>query len=161
VSIRDSLFFFFCAFCAFSRLFFPVNPQKHKALAYGTFRLALGIAELMHGLVRLPILAGFAGNMAKQFEGTILPGWFVYSFGCVLPFLETAIGLSLIFGFFTRWTLAGASLVMSVLLFGTCLRSDWNTVGLQMIYVLAFFLALFFLEHNHYSLDRVMRREEA
>jgi thiosulfate dehydrogenase [quinone] large subunit len=138
-----------------------VNPQSHKALAYGTFRFALGIAELMHGLVRLPILAGFAGNMAKQFEGTILPGWFVYSFGCVLPFLETAIGLSLIFGFFTRWTLAGASLLMSVLLFGTCLRSDWNTVGLQMIYVLAFFLALFFLEYNHYSLDRVLGSEQA
>jgi thiosulfate dehydrogenase (quinone) large subunit len=152
-------------FLRFLRLFaaicFPVNPQSHKALAYGTFRFALGIAELMHGLVRVPILAGFAGNMAKQFEGTILPGWFVYSFGCVLPFLETAIGLSLIFGFFTRWTLAGASLVMSVLLFGTCLRSDWNTVGLQMIYVLAFFLALFFLEHNHYSIDRFMRLEEA
>jgi thiosulfate dehydrogenase (quinone) large subunit len=138
-----------------------VNPQAHKALAYGTFRFALGIAELMHGLVRLPILAGFAANMAKQFEGTILPGWFVYSFGCVLPFLEALIGLSLIFGFFTRGTLVAGSLLMSSLLFGTCLRSDWTTAGLQMIYVLAFFLALFFLEHNHYSLDRVLRLERA
>jgi thiosulfate dehydrogenase [quinone] large subunit len=138
-----------------------VNPQTHKALAHGTFRFALGIAELMHGLVRLPILAGFAANMAKQFEGTILPGWCVYAFGCVLPFLEGLIGLSLILGFFTRWTLAGGSLLMSSLMFGTCLRSDWNTVGLQMIYVLAFFLALFFLEHSRYSIDRVVHRDEA
>jgi thiosulfate dehydrogenase (quinone) large subunit len=159
--LREIFFFFFAFFVHFRGYFFPVNPQKHKALAYGAFRFALGIVELMHGLVRLPILAGFAANMAKQFEGTILPGWFVFAFGCVLPFLETAIGLSLIFGFFTRWTLAGASLVLSVLLFGTCLRSDWNTVGLQMIYVLAFFLALFFLEHNHYSIDRFMRRDAA
>ncbi|HEX3444535.1 MAG TPA: DoxX family protein [Chthoniobacterales bacterium] len=138
-----------------------VNLQNHKALAYGTFRFALGVVELMHGLVRLPMLAGFAAGMAKQFEGTILPGWFVYSFGCVLPFLEGLIGLALILGVFTRWTLAGASLLMSILIFGTCLRSDWNIVGLQMIYVLAFFIALFLLEHNDYSVDRLVRREEA
>ena len=137
-----------------------MNPHSHKALAYGTFRFALGIVELMHGLVRLPILMGFAANMAKQFEGTILPGWFVYSFGAVLPFLETLIGLSLIFGFLTRWTLAAASLLVSILLFGTCLRSDWTTVGLQMIYLLAFFLVLFFLEHNRYSADHLLRRKE-
>ncbi|MBV8097585.1 MAG: DoxX family protein [Verrucomicrobia bacterium] len=138
-----------------------MNPQNHKALAYGTFRLALGVVELMHGLVRLPALAGFAAGMAKQFQGTILPGWFVYSFGSILPFLEGLIGLALILGIFTRWTLAAASLLMSILIFGTCLRSDWNIVGLQVIYVIAFFIALFLLEHNHYSVDRIIRREQA
>jgi thiosulfate dehydrogenase (quinone) large subunit len=137
-----------------------VNSQNHKALAYGTFRFALGIVEFMHGLVRLPGLAGFATGMVKQFQGTIMPGWFVYSFGSVLPFLEALIGLALILGVFTRWTLTAASLLMSILIFGTCLRSDWATVGLQMIYVIAFFIALFFLEHNRYSIDRVIRREE-
>ena len=138
-----------------------VNPQNHKALAYGTFRFALGVVELMHGLVRLPVLAGFAAGMAKQFEGTILPGWFVYSFGFALPFLEGLIGLDLILGIFTQWTLAAASLLMSILIFGTCLRSDWNIVGLQMIYAIAFFIALFFLEYNRYSVDRMVRGEEA
>jgi thiosulfate dehydrogenase (quinone) large subunit len=147
--------------CLFAAIFSSVNPQNHKALAYGTFRLALGVVELMHGLVRLPILAGFAAGMAKQFEGTIMPGWFVYSFGCVLPFLEGLIGLALILGVFTQWTLAGASLLMSILIFGTSVRSDWNIVGLQMIYAIAFFIALFFLEHNHYSVDRIIRREQA
>ena len=142
----------FCVFCAFLRLFvFSVNPQNHKALAYGTFRFALGIVELMHGLVRLPMLAGFAVGMAKQFQGTILPGWSVYGFGLVLPFLEGLIGLALILGVFTRWALAAASLLMSALIFGTCLRSDWTTVSIQMIYVIAFFIALFRLEHNHSS----------
>lgn len=115
----------------------------------------------MHGLVRLPGLAGFAGGMVKQFQGTILPVWFVYSFGCVLPFIEGLIGLALILGLFTRWTLAGASLVMSILIFGSSLRSDWTIVGLQMIYILAFFVALFLLEHNDYSVDRMVRREKA
>jgi thiosulfate dehydrogenase (quinone) large subunit len=149
-------------FCAFLRLFvFSVNPQNHKSLAYGTFRFALGVVELMHGLVRLPVLAGFATGMVKQFEGTIMPGWFVYSFGSVLPFLEALIGLGLILGVFTRWTLVAASLLMSLLIFGTSLRSDWATVSIQMIYVIAFFIALFFLEHNRYSVDRIIRREEA
>ena len=138
-----------------------MNPQNHKALAYGTFRFALGVVELMHGLVRLPVLAGFAAGMAKQFEGTILPSWSVYSFGCVLPFIEGLIGLALILGVFTRWALAAASLLMSALIFGTCLRSDWTTISIQMIYVIAFFIALFFLEHNHWSVDRVVRGEEA
>jgi thiosulfate dehydrogenase (quinone) large subunit len=153
-------FLFFCAFCAFLRLFFFVNSQTHKALAYGTFRLALGMVELMHGLARLPILAGFAGGMVKQFQGTILPGWFVYGFGSVLPFLEGLIGLALLLGVFTRWALVAASLLMSILIFGTSLRSDWSIVGIQMIYVIAFFVALFFLEHNEYSVDRVLRREK-
>jgi thiosulfate dehydrogenase (quinone) large subunit len=138
-----------------------VNPQNHKALAYVTFRLPLGIVELMHGLVRLPVLAAFAAGMEKQFQGTILPGWFVYSFGSVLPFLEGLIGLALILGVFTRWTLVTASLLMSILIFGTSLRSDWGIVGVQMIYAIAFFIALFFLEHNQYSVDRLARRDQA
>ena len=75
-----------------------LEGQSDKALAYVTFRLSLGIGELMHGLVRLPILATFAADMAKGFEGTILPGWFVYAFGLALPFLEVLIGISLILG---------------------------------------------------------------
>ena len=67
-----------------------LEVQSDKALAYVTFRLSLGIGELMHGLVRLPIMATFAADMAKGFEGTILPGWFVYAFGLVLPSLEGA-----------------------------------------------------------------------
>ena len=138
-----------------------MNPQTHKALAYGTFRLALGIVELMHCLVRLPTLAGFAANMTKQFQGTILPGWFVYGFGSVLPFLEGLIGLALILGLFTPWALVAASLLMSILIFGTSLHSDWAIVGLQMTYVLAFFIALFLHEHNRYSVDHLLRRKKA
>jgi len=134
-----------------------LEGQSHKALAYGTLRLSLGIGELMHGLVRLPILATFAADMSKGFEGTILPDWFVYAFGLVLPFLEALIGISLILGLLTKWALLAGSVVMSILIFGTCLRSDWATVGVQMIYVIAYFLAFLFLEYNQYSLDRISR----
>ena len=134
-----------------------LKGQSDKALAYGTFRLTLGITELMHGLVRLPILATFATGTAKAFEGTILPGWFVYAFGLVLPFLEALIGISLILGLLTKWALLAGSLLMPILIFGTCLRQDWATVGVQMIYVIAYFLAFLFLEYNQYSFDRISR----
>ena len=134
-----------------------LEGQSDKALAYGTFRLSLGIAELMHGLVRLLVLATFASDMAKSFEGTILPSWFVYAFGLVLPILEAMIGILLFLGLLTKWVLLAGSLLMSILIFGTCLRSDWATVGVQMIYVIAYFLAFLFLEYNQYSVDRICR----
>ena len=130
--------------------------QSDKAFAYATLRFSLGVSELMHGLVRLPILAGFAAGMAKSFQGTILPGWFVYAFGLAVPCLEALIGITLILGLLTRWALLVGSLLMSTLIFGTCLRSDWATVGVQMIYVIAYFLTFLFLEYNQYSLDRIL-----
>ena len=130
--------------------------DSDKALAHGSFRLALGVNELMHGLVRLPTLLAFAASTAKSFEKTVLPGWFVYAFSLTIPFLETLIGLTLILGLLTRWALLTGSLLMSVLIFGTALRSDWAIVGLQMIYVIAYFLAFLYLEHNRYSLDRIL-----
>ena len=111
----------------------------------------------MHGLVRLPIMATFAADMAKGFGGTILPGSFVSAFGLVLPSLEALIGILLVVGLLTKWALFAGSLLMSILIFGTCLRSDWATVGVQMIYVMAYFLAFLFLEYNQYSLDRIRR----
>ena len=109
----------------------------------------------MHGLVRVPILIQFAANTARNFEGTILPGWFVYGFGLVLPFVEALLGITLVLALLTRWALLTASLLMGILIFGTALRSDWATVGLQMIYVVAYFLALLFVEYNRYSLDQI------
>jgi hypothetical protein len=41
--------------------------------------------------------------------------------------------------------------------FWNLLRSDWATVGVQMIYVIAYFLAFYFFEYNQYSLDRISR----
>jgi thiosulfate dehydrogenase [quinone] large subunit len=146
-----------CKYRGSLRLRKPVNAQveSDKTLAYGTFRLSLGINELMHGLVRLPILTAFAENTAKSFEGTVLPGWFVYAFGLMLPCMEALLGIALILGLLTRWALLTASLLMSVLIFGTALRADWATVGVQMVYVIAYFLAFLFLEYNRYSLDRI------
>jgi thiosulfate dehydrogenase (quinone) large subunit len=128
---------------------------RDRWMAYGIFRLALGINILIHGAGRI-FGAGpgaFASKTAATFASTVLPMWAVYGFLLVLPFLEAALGLLLTLGLFTRWTLVAGGSLMIVLIFGTAMRSDWTTVGVQMVYSIAYFLLLFFHRYNVLALD--------
>jgi thiosulfate dehydrogenase (quinone) large subunit len=128
-------------------------------LAYGLLRLTLGVNMLLHGLVR--ILGGvevFAAGMTRQFAETMLPAALVQTFGTVLPFIELAIGVLLVFGAFTRATLVAGGALMIALVFGTALRSDWGTVGGQMLYALIFAVLLALVHADAYSVDALRRR---
>jgi len=63
----------------------------------------------------------------------------------VLPPVETALGLLLLLGLFTRFALIAGALVMMALVFGTNLAQDWNVAGLQLIYC---FLYYYLLAHR-------------
>ena len=127
------------------------------ALAYGIFRLTLGINILIHGAIRLAAGAQkFASSTSSQFTNTPLPGPLVHLFLAVLPFAEASLGALLVIGLWTRWTLVLGSLLMTALVFGTCLRGDWNTAGLQMIYVIAYYLLLANRHHNRFSVDSLI-----
>ena len=108
--------------------------QLDRRLAYGILRLTLGVNMLMHGVVRVPNLTGFAEAIVSSFAGTPLPPLSVRLFALSLPFVEAGIGFLLVLGLFTRWALVAGGLMMTALVFGTALRSDWETVGIQMIY---------------------------
>jgi len=47
---------------------------------------------------------------------------------------------------------------MTALVFGTALRSDWSTVGMQMIYAITYYLLLTNLINDYFSLDNLLRR---
>ena len=80
-------------------------------------------------------------------------------FGAVLPPVETALGLLLLLGLFTRFALIAGGLVMAALVFGTNLAQDWNVAGLQLIYCfLYYYLLAHRREMNLWSLDGWMRR---
>jgi len=49
-------------------------------------------------------------------------------------------------------------LLMTALVFGTALRSDWSTVGMQMIYAITYYLLLTNLINDYFSLDNLLRR---
>jgi thiosulfate dehydrogenase [quinone] large subunit len=127
------------------------------------FRLALGTNFLFHGLARMlgGGVEGFASGTTKAFTGTVLPPGLVHAFLTVLPYVELILGVLILLGLFTRWALAAANLLMAVLMFGTSMRSDWVTVSIQMIYVIALYLALANLDDNCCSLDKLLHKGKA
>jgi thiosulfate dehydrogenase [quinone] large subunit len=127
------------------------------------FRLALGTNFLFHGLARIlgGGVGGFASGTTKAFTGTLLPPGVVHVFLSVLPYVELILGVLILLGLFTRWALAAGGLLMAVLMFGTSMRSDWVTVSIQMIYVIALYLALANLDDNCCALDRLLCKSKA
>jgi thiosulfate dehydrogenase [quinone] large subunit len=131
-------------------------------IAYAILRLSFGVNITLHGISRL--LAGPSGFLAylnHYFEhAPLVPKSFLPVFGVVLPPVETALGLLLLLGLFTRFALIAGALVMTALVLGTNLAQDWNVAGLQLIYCfLYYYLLAHRREKNLWSLDRWMRRK--
>ncbi len=131
-----------------------------RQLAYAVFRLTLGINILVHGAGRIfgPGAEAFATTTAAEFSKTALPSGMVHAFLFVVPFAELVLGVLTTFGLFTRWALALGGLLIAALVFGTAMRSDWTTVGVQMIYAITYYLLLVYRADNCFSLDALLQR---
>ena len=127
-------------------------------LAYTILRFTLGVNLLIHGVVRLPALGAFADGLVKLFAETPLPAFLVRPFAIGLTIEETATGLLLIAGLWTRWALVIGGLAIAALVFGTALRSDWNTVGIQMLYAAIYAALLATREYDAYSADAFFKK---
>jgi thiosulfate dehydrogenase [quinone] large subunit len=93
-----------------------------------------------------------------MFQKTPLPSWSVYGFGYLLPVLEAIVGALVLFGFQTRRALILGAALMLVLTFGSALRQDWPTAGIQLTYSLAYCVLVAGAQMNGYSLDHIMHR---
>jgi thiosulfate dehydrogenase (quinone) large subunit len=114
----------------------------------------LGLNICLHGVVRWAAgLRNFAQSLLPMFQKTPLPAWSVYSFGYVLPIVLALVGASVLFGFQTKRALISGSILMLVLTFGSTLRQDWPTVGIQLMYSLVYSLLLAGTPVNCYSID--------
>ncbi|QQL48824.1 DoxX family protein [Mucilaginibacter ginkgonis] len=121
--------------------------SKFKAIHL--FRIGLGVDMFMHGLVRIPKLEAFVAKSSKPFAETILPNAFVSGFLHVLPFLEAITGILILLG--GRLSRVGyilGGLIVSALIFGTTLHEDWNLAGQQLIYIIAFAMAVWLFDHD-------------
>jgi thiosulfate dehydrogenase (quinone) large subunit len=127
-------------------------------LAYLVLRLSLGLNIFMHGLVRMPRLNGFADGMVKQFGNTVLPAVVVRPFALVLVFVEAIVGLLVLLGLWTREALVVGATVMAALIFGTALRSEWETVAIQLTYAAIYAALIAARSYNAYSVDALLRR---
>jgi thiosulfate dehydrogenase [quinone] large subunit len=134
------------------------SPTLDRDLAYAVFRLTLGINILVHGAGRIfgPGAEAFATTTAAEFTKTAVPMGLVHAFLIALPFAELVLGVLTTLGLFTRWALTLGGLMMTALVFGTAMRSDWNTVGVQMIYAITYYLLLMNRADNRFSVDALV-----
>jgi thiosulfate dehydrogenase (quinone) large subunit len=129
-----------------------------KQLAYLVLRLALGVNMFIHGAGRLGgNYEKFVAETVSQFTNSPMPASSVSIFAHTIPFLETTIGALLVLGFATRFVSVIGGLTMVSLIFGMGILQKWDIVGIQMIYVLYYFLLLFLIEWNRYSVDGWLR----
>ena len=131
-----------------------------RALGCLLLRMTLGLNIALHGLTRtvLGSLSGFVNNTLTQFQKTPLPEWQVRAFATAIPFLEIAIGVMLLLGLATRWTLTAGALLMAGLVFGTALRSDWTLLELQMFYCFLYFMLFMVQRYDVYSVKTLARK---
>ncbi len=136
-----------------------MTESLDRQLAYLVFRLTLGINILIHGAGRIfgPGAEAFAATTGTEFSKTALPAGMVHAFLIVVPFAEVVLGTLTMLGLFTRWALTLGGLLITVLVFGTAMRSDWTTVGVQMIYAITYYLLLVNRSENRFSLDALFR----
>ena len=135
------------------------NVSSRKAsdivIAYTILRLSFGANILLHGLSRLLNgRAAFLAYLTHYFEHShlISPGM-LPAFAAVLPWVETILGLLLVLGLFSRFTLIVGALVLTALVIGTNLAQDWLVSGLQLPYCFIYYYLLIHLEQNRMSLD--------
>jgi thiosulfate dehydrogenase [quinone] large subunit len=133
-----------------------------RALGYFVLRLSLGVDMAMHYVVRTwGISKDFVPVTEKMFEGNLLPMTWVHTFLTFLPYFEGLLGVLLILGLLSRWALFAEGLLVTVLLFGTALRSDWTVVSHQMIYLLFVFILLAAEEYDYFSVDAFRARRRS
>jgi thiosulfate dehydrogenase [quinone] large subunit len=131
-----------------------------SVVAYTILRLSFGANIMLHGVSRL--LAGHAAFLAylnHYFEKTsIIPTSSLPAFASVLPWVETTLGLLLILGIATRFSLIVGALVVTSLVIGTNLAQDWLVSGLQLIYAFLYYYLLVHLKENLLSVDGILHR---
>ena len=127
-------------------------------IAYTIMRLSFGANILLHGVSRLLNgRAAFLAYLTKYFEHAhLVPMGSLPAFATVLPWVETTLGLLLVLGLFSRFTLIVGALVMTALVIGTNLAEDWLVAGLQLPYIFIYYYLLIHLEQNNVSLDNML-----
>lgn len=109
----------------------------------------MAISLLGHGLVRLPKLTAFAEGMVSSMESSALPSALIRPFAYVLPPVEAVLGLALLLGFQTRYTLYASLVLMSVLVLGSSSTESWGAVQAQLVHAGYLLALLWYYERNY------------
>jgi len=127
---------------------------RDRSLAHALARIGLGLNIALHGLTRLPHIGTFAAGLVPEFSQTFLPGPLVEATGYGIVVGETVVGLLVLFGLWLRPALVAGLLLMLLLQFGTCLRQEWATAGLQLPYIAYYAVLLATIRYDCLSVDQ-------
>jgi thiosulfate dehydrogenase (quinone) large subunit len=138
----------------------PATSRSSDAvIAYTILRVSFGANIMLHGVSRIVMgHAAFLAYLTHYFEkASYIPVSMLSLFATVQPWVELILGLLLIIGLATRFSLIAGGLVIMALVFGTNLAQDWLVSGLQLIYVFLYYYLLVHLDQNRYSIDGLRR----
>ncbi len=135
------------------------SRSSDAAIAYAILRVSFGANIMLHGVSRIYMgHAAFLAYLTHYFEkAPYFPAGMLSSFATVQPWVELILGVLLMIGLVTRFSLVAGGLVILCLVIGTNLAQDWLVSGLQLIYALLYYYLLVHLDQNRYSVDGLRR----
>lgn len=101
---------------------------------YFFLRLPIALSIFGHGLVRLPKLQTFTEGMVKSMEKSAIAESLLTPFGYLIPIAEFVIGLVLLIGYQTKYTIYAGFALMGLLVFGSASVENWSGIEAQLIY---------------------------
>jgi len=134
----------------------PATARSSDAvIAYTVLRVSFGANIMLHGVSRIVMgHAAFLAYLTHYFEkASYVPAGMLSIFATVQPWVELILGLLLMIGLATRFSLIAGGLVILSLVIGTNLAQDWLVSGLQLIYAFLYYYLLAHLDQNRYSID--------
>lgn len=134
----------------------PATARSSDAvLAYTILRVSFGANIMLHGVSRVVMgHAAFLAYLTHYFEkASYVPVGMLSLFATVQPWVELILGLMLMVGLATRFSLIAGGLVILALVIGTNLAQDWLVSGLQLIYAFLYYYLLAHIDQNLYSID--------
>jgi len=108
--------------------------MKDFKTTYFFLRLPIAISLLGHGLVRLPKLKTFSNWMVTSMEKSVIPSFMIVPFSYILPIVEFLIGLLLLIGFQTKYTIYSGLALMSILILGSASIENWSAIEAQLLH---------------------------
>jgi thiosulfate dehydrogenase (quinone) large subunit len=134
----------------------PATTRSSDAvIAYTILRVSFGANIMLHGVSRIVMgHAAFLAYLTHYFEkASYIPVSLLSVFATVQPWVELILGLLLMIGLATRFSLIAGGLVIMALVFGTNLAQDWLVSGVQLIYAFLYYHLLVHIDLNRYSID--------
>ena len=108
--------------------------MKDFKTTYFFLRLPVALSIFGHGLVRLPKLQAFTDGMVKSMEKSAIPESLLTPFGYLIPIAEFLIGLALLIGYQTKYTIYAGLALMGLLVLGSASVENWSAIEAQLVH---------------------------